>query len=96
MEIHGASAFLHFLRNSGLTNIDGQATALMVCMDEFDRLCACDTIEYKAAKINNCRAIYQNFISGADRFKHEFLSKSGNSKITFYSDDGKHLKTFSR
>lgn len=96
MDVRGIGAFLHLVRSTGLNGINPSVNAFVVCMEEYDRLCACDSPEVRDSQLNKCRAIYENFINGADGFKSVFLSKISDSKISFYSDHGKHLKTFSR
>ena len=96
MDVRGSGAFYHFAKNNGLNGIHPEVNALIVCMEEYDRLCACDSPEFRDSKLNQCRAIYENFISKADGFKSTFLSKTSDGRVSFYSDHGRLIKSFSR
>ena len=96
MDVHGVNAFFHFVTNNGLNGVNSEINSFVVCVEEYGRLCACDSQEYRESKRNQCKSIYENFISKSDAFKSTFLSKTSNNRIAFYSDDGKILKSFSR
>jgi len=96
MDVRGVGAFFHFVTSNGFNGISPEVNAFVVCIEEYDRLCACDSPQYRESKRSQCKALYENFVSNADRFKVQFLSKISGNKISFYSDDGRHIKTLSR
>jgi len=96
MDVRGVGAFFYFLTSNGLNGVSPDTNAFIVCVEEYSRLCACDSPEFRESKQNNCRALYETCISRSDGLKSIFLSKTQGNRITFYSDHGKILKTFSR
>jgi len=96
MEIRGTGSFLHFIRSNGLTGSSPEINAFVVCMEEYDRLCACDSPEYRESKYNQCRGLFESSISRGDGLKSIFLSKTNSIKISFYTDHNRLIRSFSR
>ena len=95
MRINGPSELFGFVKNYGMINLSPETSALVVCMEEYGRLCNCDTVAIRRSKANQCRAIYIAFISKAAQFKDTLLSKVADNHISFYAD-GQIVSTITR
>jgi hypothetical protein len=95
MKINNPSEFFQFIKNYGLTNLSPETSALIVCMEEYGRLCNCDKASTRKNKANQCRAIYVSFISKAGQFKNQLLSKIADNHMSFYVD-GQIVSTITR
>jgi hypothetical protein len=87
MKINNAMDFYHFVKNSGLININPEVTSMCQCIEEFGRMCACDPPAAKNAKLNQCRNLYVNFVHRAPQFKDILLPKTSDNLIEFCIDN---------
>lgn len=95
MKINNIGEFLHFVRNTGLIRLSDETQSFVNCMEEYDRLCNCDSDSVKMAKINQCKSLYTIFVSKSSQYKAELLSKVSDGHITF-SSDGQLITTLRR
>ena len=96
MNIKGLSGLTSFVNQNGLANIDGDLSLLCRCVEEYKRLCECDPPNVKSTKLNTCTTYYMNFIKRINQFKNQFMSKTSDTTISFYSDSNQRLSTISR
>lgn len=96
MNIKGLAEFTNFIRQNGLASSHQELSALGICVDEYKRLCNCDTISVKNTKLNQCNSLYMNFIGRIQGYKSLFLSKTKDNTINFYNDSNQRLATISR
>jgi hypothetical protein len=95
MRINNSGEFFHFVRNNMLMDMAPEVAPLIVCMEEFGRMCQCDSVEAKIAKQAQCRGLYVAFASKARNYKDRLFSKTNDSVITF-SVDGQQIITLNR
>lgn len=95
MRINNAGEFFHFVRNNELVGIAPEVTSLVVCIEEFGRMCQCDSIQARNAKQSQCRGLYVAFASKARNYKDALFSKTADSVITF-TVDGQQIVTLNR
>jgi len=95
MKINNAGEFFHFVRNNALMGMAPETAGLVVCMEEYGRMCACDPATARNAKLNQCRGLYLAFASQAAKYKAVMFSKIGDPTITF-TIDGQQIITLSR
>jgi hypothetical protein len=92
MKIGGPNELFHFLTSNGLRNVSGEASALINCIEEYGRLCTCDSVDIKNAKMNQCRDLYVTFVTRAVNYKGSIMAKVSDPNISFYL--GKQLLLF--
>jgi len=85
----------NFVRSHGLINIDPDVSAMSQCVEEFNRMCACDPAAAKNAKLNKCRILYINFIHKSQQYKNQLLSKTPDNVLSF-NIDGQIITTLTR
>jgi len=95
MRINNATELYHFVRNNMLIGMAPELAGLVVCIEEYGRLCHCDSVNVKNAKLNQCKSLYLAFASKAHAYKTEMFSKTGDAVITF-TNDGQHITTLNR
>jgi hypothetical protein len=95
MRINNAGEFFNFVRGNELVGLAPEVTAMVVCVEEFGRMCQCDSIASKTAKQAQCRGLYVAFASKARNYKSILFSKTGDTAITF-SIDGQQIVTLNR
>lgn len=95
MRINNATELYHFIRNNQLIGIAPELAGLTVCIEEYARLCQCDSAAVKQAKLNQCKSLYLAFASKAHAYKTEMFSKTGDTVITF-TNDGQQITTLNR
>jgi hypothetical protein len=83
MKINNVGEFFHFVKNNTLMDMAPEIAPLVVCMEEFGRMCQCDTITAKNAKQEQCRALYVNFAMKSNQYKNTLFNKTEDSVITF-------------
>jgi len=86
MRINNAIELFHFAKTNGLINIAPELQQLVNCVEEYGRLCACDSQETRQSKINQCRSFYFAFVCKANNYKGALLSKVTDNRLTFYND----------
>lgn len=87
MRINNSLEFVDFVKNNQLLSVLPDVGHLVVCVDEYRRLCSCATIESRIEKINSCKNLYINFIRRASEFKSVIFSKVDAQSITFAIDN---------
>jgi hypothetical protein len=95
MKINNCIEFFHFVRSNGLVNMHPEVNAFSRCVEEYGRMCPCDPQAAREAKINQCKAIYLNFMHRAPQFRDLFLSKVSDVSVDF-CNDGHSLLTLRR
>ena len=96
MNIKGLAGFTSFINKNNLSGIHPEVSNLCRCVDEYKRLCNCDTVDIKNKKMNQCTSFYMNFMRRVGDYKHLFFSKTADSSISFYNDSNQRLATISR
>jgi hypothetical protein len=84
MNINSPNDLYRFLAGNGLSNICPETQNLVACMNVLSRMCSCDTVQAKQAKVNECSRHYVAFSSKAGSFSAELLQKANDNKINFY------------
>ena len=96
MTINNAGELSSYISSNGLSHIAAELPALIVCMDEYSRMCGgCIESSVRDAQMGKCRGLYINFVANANSYKTELLSKTGDAYITF-TDNGQHIVTIRR
>lgn len=97
MEIRNPTQFARFLSDNDLMKLDSTFVQLVKCINEFATACTCHKREDKMRIYSACNKLY---ISGAQhvapRLKNEFLSKTTDRQISFYTEQGQLLSILSR
>lgn len=87
MRINGLGDFFNFARQHGLGQVSGEAQQFLICMEEYSRMCNCDSVEAKKTKSNTCRGFYNAFARNANSYREFLLSKCGDGNISFCIDN---------
>ena len=87
MKINNQIEFYHFMSSHGLMNLSPEIGSLGRCIEEFGRMCNCDPPAARNAKMNQCRAIYVNFIHGSGKYKDILLSKIADNYLILAVDN---------
>jgi hypothetical protein len=83
MRINNAGEFYHFVRNNQLVGMAPEIAPMVMCFDEYTRMCQCDTIAAKNSKQEQCRGLYVSFVMKSNQYKNTLFSKTADSTITF-------------
>ena len=92
MTINNIGEFFHFVKNNGLVGLSPEVQSLVSCMEEYGRLCSCNSTLVKTSKINKCKSLYTIFVSKSINYKSILLSKVSDNQITF-NNDGQLITT---
>ena len=95
MKINNANEFFQFARSNGLARLTPEITALVICMEEYGRLCPCDPNSVKIDKYNQCKSFYVTFAKKSHSVANQLLSKVADETIVLCID-GQHLTTITR
>jgi hypothetical protein len=96
MKINGVNEFFQFVRANGFVNLTPEIRAMIVCMEEYGRLCACDPDSVRITKFNQCKEFYITFVKKKARaYTNDLIMKVADGKIEF-SNDGQYISTVSR
>lgn len=89
MDIHNVTQFANFLSKEGLQGLDMIFQSLIFCINNFSATCSCQGAAEKQKLYNNCTMIYMNAVNSiVPKYKNEFLSKTSDRQIQFYTDNG--------
>lgn len=89
MDIRNATQFANFIQKSGFTTKDMAFQQVVFCVDQISRACNCWKAEDKKKLYDNCTLTYMNAVKNVvPRFKNDFLSKTEDRVISFYTDNG--------
>lgn len=97
MEIRNPTQFARFLSDNDLMKLDSTFVQLVKCINEFATACTCHKREDKMRIYSACNKLY--FVGAqhvAPRLKNEFLSKTTDRQISFYTEQGQLLSILSR
>jgi len=95
MRINNAGEFAAFVKSHQLMGMASEAAGVVICIDEYGRMCACDSIQAHTAKQNQCRAIYLAFAAKSNQYKAVLLSKT-NDPIFSICIDNQPIVTLNR
>ena len=95
MIINNVSEMYSLIRNIGIENLTVETTALLKCMDEYSRMCSCDTVQALNNKFINCSSYYVNFLANVESYKGVLFSKLSDISISFLNN-GRTIKTINR
>ena len=87
MKINNVGEFFSFIKTHGLIGIAPEIGPLIVCMDEYGRLCPCDSIDVRTSKLKKCKTLYIEFARKANNYKSIILSKTKDNFVSFCSDN---------
>jgi hypothetical protein len=89
MDIRNATQFANFVSKGNLVNLDMTFQQVVFCINNYNAACNCWKAEDKKKLYDNCTVTYMNAVkSVVPRFKNEFLSKTEERQIQFYTDNG--------
>lgn len=89
MDIRNATQFANFVSKGGLQNLDMTFQQIILCLNNYSAMCNCRGASEKAKIYDNCTVIYMNAVRNVvPKFKNEFLSKTEERQIQFYTDNG--------
>ena len=89
MDIRNVTQFANFVQKGGLVGLDMSLQQVVMCVDNTAKACNCWKAEDKKKMYDNCTLIYMNVVRTlVPRFKNEFLSKTTDRQIQFYTDNG--------
>ncbi len=98
MKINSVSEFFQFIRSNGLVNLAPEVRAMVVCMEEYGRLCPCDPDSVRINKYTQCKAFYVAFIRKIRKvgdYKKDLVTRVSDGTIEF-RNDGQYISTISR
>lgn len=97
MEIHNPTQFASFVSSNGLTGLDELFNQVVICIGDYSRQCNCHRQNDKVRIYQNCNKLYSAaaMIAGT-RLKGEFLNKTSDRQIAFYSENGTLIAIASR
>jgi hypothetical protein len=84
MRINSPNEMYQFVITHGLTGLAPELQALVICLDEYARMCSCDPEATRLAKYNQCKDHYVNFASKAYMFSGALLSKITDNNLMLY------------
>ena len=97
MEIRNVTQFASFVGNNGLSTLDSKFRQVVICMGDFLRHCDCHRRADKDRIYQNCNRMYLEAArEAAGRFKNQFLDKTSDRQISFYSEGGNLIAIASR
>lgn len=97
MDIRNVTQFSTFVSNNNLTSLDEIFRQIVICIADFSRQCNCRGRNQKAQTYQRCNSLYGQAVHLASgRFKNEFLSKTAERQIIFFSDNGEIIAIASR
>ena len=97
MEIRNVTQFASFVGNNGLSTLDHRFRQIVVCMGDFLRHCNCHKRADKDRIYQNCNRMYiEAARDAAGKFKYQFLEKTSERQILFYTENGSLIGIASR
>ena len=97
MEIRSASQFLSFIQQYGINNSHVLFTQLENCLNNYQSACDCYKSNDKIDMYKKCNNIYcESIRSVIPSLRLQFLMKTGEHRISFYTEHGALLMTISR
>ena len=97
MDIRSPTEFARFLSATELSRLDSIFSQLVTCINNFAVACTCYKREDKMKLYGVCTKLYVDGVRHiVPRFKNEFLSKTSDRQIAFYTDQGQLIAIVSR
>jgi hypothetical protein len=97
MDIRNVTQFASFVSNSDLATLNPTFRQIVICMGDFLRYCDCHSREDKDRIYKNCNQLYLDAARmAASKHKGEFLNKTGERQIAFYTETGQLIAIASR
>jgi hypothetical protein len=97
MDIRNATQFSSYVSQHNLMGLDHTFKKIVDCIADYLRHCNCHRKADKDKIYGNCNNLYNAGARlAAIRFKHEFLNKTPERQIAFYSDSGSLIGIASR
>ena len=97
MDIRSPGEFARFLSANDFVKLDGTFAQLVNCVNNFSAACSCHKREDRMKLYGVCTRMYLDGASqAAPRFKTEFLSKTTDRQICFYTEQGQPITTICR
>jgi len=91
MDIRNVTQFANFVSSTHLVGLDTSFLQIVQCLNGYNAACNCYKKEDKLKLYEKCNAAYHQAVKHVvPKFRHEFLSKTGERQISFYTDQG-HL-----
>lgn len=84
MRINSPNEMYQFITVHGLTGIAPELQALVICLDQYSRMCSCDPEASRMAKFNECKQHYINFAGKAYMFAGSLLACIPENTLTLY------------
>ena len=95
MIVNSIEQFNQLIKVSGISNSTPSLAGFTSCINEYLKLCACDSEEYKKSKINQCHELYRNSVHELSGIKNKLFKQVSDNTIIF-NDNGKHIRTLNR
>lgn len=97
MDIRNATQFANFVQKAGIMTKDMSFQQVVFCVEQIGRACNCWKVEDKKRLYDNCTMTYTNAVKNVvPRFKNDFLSKTEDRIINFYTDNGSLIGVVNR
>lgn len=97
MEIRNTTQFASFLRGNGFQVLDGMFLQVVNCIDNYSAACNCYKEADKRFIYETCCKLYETSVRHlAPQFRNQFLSKTTDRQISFYTDSGVLITVMSR
>ncbi len=97
MDIRNTTQFSSFLSANGLTGLDSVFGQLVTCMGDFNRTCDCHGRANKNAIYVRCCGLYVHGAQlAASTYRNQFLSKTSETQISFFADNGELIARANR
>lgn len=97
MNINSPNDMARFVSANGLVQLDQGFIQLVHCINNYSAECNCHKKEDKDKLYGSCTKIYINSVKNVvSRFKNEFLTKTSERQICFYTEQGQLMLIISR
>lgn len=97
MDFKNPTEFARFLSDNELSRLDSTFSQLVNCINNYAAACTCDKREDKLRMYGVCTKLYQDGVQHVvPKFKNEFLSKTTDRQLAFYTESGQLITIISR
>lgn len=97
MDIRGPMGFADYLSANGMTTKESSFIQLFNCVNNFRAACNCYKKEDKQRMSDTCNRIYMDCVRHVvPRFTNDFLNKTPDRQLKFYTNTGDLLRIVSR
>jgi len=97
MDIRNVTQFANFVSSTNLVGLDTSFLQIVQCLSGYSAACNCYKKEDKLNMYVKCNKAYHQAVKHVvPKFRHEFLSQTGERQISFYNDQGQLISVMTR